>query len=166
MDIDRAFHILWQETLRSSQARVADEIGVSPSVLSSWKKGSKPEGENREKLFVWAEQRPARRVAEPSTAPYNSGLEASMPASLVAFYSGVAVGMASSVRNILASAVQEQDSLIAHLNSMARDENFTLPARANSSTVDFVTPAELDEDDREINDMQDVATGKKKRKTG
>lgn len=64
MDVDKALDLMWSAAARSSQGRVAKEIGVQPSALSRWKAGERPEGDNRQRLIEWAERQPAR-VAEP-----------------------------------------------------------------------------------------------------
>ena len=62
MTLQQALAGVWRESDRSSQARVAKRIGVYPSALSRWKQGDVPEGEQREKLFTWAEALPPEPV--------------------------------------------------------------------------------------------------------
>ena len=56
MTVDEALELLWTEVSRSSQARMAARIGVSPATVTRWKSGVTPEGESVEKLLAWAER--------------------------------------------------------------------------------------------------------------
>ena len=63
MDLDTALALLWAESKRSSQSRVADRIGVPRDALSRWKAGAQPSGKYKELLLAWAESRATRPVA-------------------------------------------------------------------------------------------------------
>jgi transcriptional regulator with XRE-family HTH domain len=63
MTVEEALELLWAEAKRSSQARLAKRVKVSPATITRWKGGVCPEGESREKLLAWAEGQ------GPTTAP-------------------------------------------------------------------------------------------------
>lgn len=72
MDIVTALALVWEESTRSSQARVADRIGVPADALSRWKVGARPVGKYKERLLAWAESLPERAVRPvdpPAPAP-------------------------------------------------------------------------------------------------
>ncbi len=62
MDVVTALALVWEESSRSSQARVADRIGVPADALSRWKVGARPVGKYKERLLAWAESLPDREV--------------------------------------------------------------------------------------------------------
>lgn len=64
MDLESALQVMWDRARRTSQRRIAKEIGVHPSALTRWKKGERPDGELRELLFAWID-----RVTEPAPEP-------------------------------------------------------------------------------------------------
>lgn len=59
MDVVTALALVWEESARSSQARVAERIGVPADALSRWKVGARPVGKYKERLLAWAESLPA-----------------------------------------------------------------------------------------------------------
>jgi transcriptional regulator with XRE-family HTH domain len=58
MDIAQALELVWRASERSSQALVAEDMGVSASALTRWKQGDTPRGALRRKLIEWAERQP------------------------------------------------------------------------------------------------------------
>lgn len=65
---------MWQESGRSSQALVAEAIGVRPSVLSGWKAGASPRGATLAKLLLWAEAVARRSTPPASISDYHRGV--------------------------------------------------------------------------------------------
>jgi hypothetical protein len=68
MDVVTALALVWEESARSSQARVAERIGVPADALSRWKVGARPVGKYKEQLLSWAESLPDR-AARPVDLP-------------------------------------------------------------------------------------------------
>lgn len=58
MTVDEALACVWREASRSSQAMVAEAIGVSPATITRWKDGHRPLGKGIAKLLSWAEALP------------------------------------------------------------------------------------------------------------
>jgi transcriptional regulator with XRE-family HTH domain len=55
MDVVTALALVKREASRSSQARVAERIGVPRDALTRWKAGGSPTGRSKEKLLAWAQ---------------------------------------------------------------------------------------------------------------
>lgn len=69
MDLETALQMVWDRSLRSSQRRVAKEMGVEASAVTRWKKGEEPQGRLRELLFAWAERHAAAPAPDPGVVP-------------------------------------------------------------------------------------------------
>lgn len=68
MDIDEALLVLWREIGRSSQRRVAAEIGIAASTITGWRNNTRIEGKSREKLLEWAQELPPEAAPLPPVA--------------------------------------------------------------------------------------------------
>lgn len=149
MDLNEALSIVELAIERSSQNMVARAIQVDPSVLSRWRKQTTvPQGETKARIIRYAEDLQRHRLSG------TRGRVRETP-------------KATTVEQAITVAQHEQAKWIREfaarvLEASARELR---AASANQALGAFVTAAELDGDERDINDMQDVATGKKKRKT-
>ena len=68
MTVEEALDRVWREAARSSQAMVAESIGVSPATITRWKDGNRPRGEGVAKLLAWAEALPPVQTPDVLTA--------------------------------------------------------------------------------------------------
>lgn len=59
MDLSEALDLLWREAARTSQAAVAEDMGVHKSAVSRWKAGDVPKGKLKTALMEWAEKKAA-----------------------------------------------------------------------------------------------------------
>lgn len=128
MDLKTALQMVWDRSARSSQRRVAEEMGVQPSALSRWKSGEEPQGKLREQLFAWAE-----RVAPSPEAPITAAEYDAVIAAVVATGEnrarlGVVQGYAQFVLDQLADLVRRQQAVVDGIRPFAEAEGQALAA--------------------------------------
>lgn len=119
MDLEEAVRLVLEEAKRSGNNAVARRLVVANGTVSKWRSGkSRPEGEVRGRVFALAEEI-ARRTAGMKSTYLDTAAGAS--ADRVAEFHGrsyelgIIAGHAAAVRRFLASAIEEQDRVLAGL---------------------------------------------------
>ena len=126
MTSDEALKLLWYHASRSSQARVAKQMGVPRDALSRWKNGGAPRGKLLEKLMAWAESLPPR-PAEPTLEPAMAAALEQTGANLVRL--AEIRGYARSVLAMLRAVADEQQRVVDSLEPYVSAEGRTLASR-------------------------------------
>lgn len=120
MDRDEALAILRDALSRMTQSEVAFDVDVSEATVSRWLSAKAPPTKGLSKLVAWAERRMDTMHPLESHARITIGGSATLgrEGPGIDYQLGVIAGHAAAVRQMLESALREQDRVLGGLQSL------------------------------------------------